>query len=266
MEHDATDTRTAESEDGRQLTIDELAAASGVPSRTIRFYQSKGTLPPPRRKGRVAFYGPDHLERLKVISELQERGLRLDAIRDALAGIGREGGGLSLQAWLDVGEMQVPWSDDRPVEFTEAEMLERLKPRPDLLDHLIAEGQIEPRGEGDNRRYLVHSSGLFDIGTGLARAGIDPLVALEATKLMRSQLGKLADQMVGFWFDHAGQGFGGTGEPDQIVASVAALRPLGMRAVQILFAHEIERALRKIGEQEHVTDLDDPAAQSKAAG
>jgi DNA-binding transcriptional MerR regulator len=265
MSEQATDTSTAEDETAGQLTIDELAAASGVPSRTIRFYQSKGTLPPPRRKGRVAYYSPDHLERLKVISELQERGLRLDAIRDALAGIGREGGNLSLQAWLGVGEMQVPWSDDRPVEFTEDEMRERLSARPELLDRLIEEGQIEPRGEGHDRRYLVHSSGLFDIGTGLARAGIDPLVALEATKLMRSQLGKLADQMVGFWFDHAGQGFGGTGEPEQIVASVAALRPLGMRAVQILFAHEIERALRKIGEQEHVTELDEPAGDAEAA-
>ena len=31
-----------------EYTIDELAARSGVPSRTIRFYQAKGVLPPPR--------------------------------------------------------------------------------------------------------------------------------------------------------------------------------------------------------------------------
>ena len=33
-------------------TIDELTAATGVPSRTIRFYQSKGTLEKPEIRGR----------------------------------------------------------------------------------------------------------------------------------------------------------------------------------------------------------------------
>ena len=31
-----------------EYTIDELAAVSQVPSRTIRFYQSKGAMPRPR--------------------------------------------------------------------------------------------------------------------------------------------------------------------------------------------------------------------------
>ena len=74
----------AEGDADVQYTIDELASESGVPSRTIRFYQSKGTLPPPKRRGRVAYYSAGHLDRLHVISELQDRGLRLDAIRDAL--------------------------------------------------------------------------------------------------------------------------------------------------------------------------------------
>ena len=37
-------------------TIDELASLSQVPSRTIRFYQSRGA-PKPVIRGRVAFYG-----------------------------------------------------------------------------------------------------------------------------------------------------------------------------------------------------------------
>ena len=61
------------------LTIDELAAASRVPSRTIRFYQSRGALMAPEIRGRVAFYGKPHIERLKLIAQLQDRGLRIDA-------------------------------------------------------------------------------------------------------------------------------------------------------------------------------------------
>src|SRR5205823_3402668 len=93
--------------------IDELALAAGLPSRTVRHYQSLGALPPPRRQGRVALYGPAHLERLRLIGRLQDRGLSLDAIRDALRQVER--GHLSLEAWLGLGEqVRTPWSDDSP--------------------------------------------------------------------------------------------------------------------------------------------------------
>ncbi|MTE21718.1 MerR family transcriptional regulator [Streptomyces sp. TRM43335] len=63
------------------LTVDELAARAGVTVRTIRFYSTRGLLPPPeigpRRVGR---YGPGHLSRLALIEELQHQGMTLAAI------------------------------------------------------------------------------------------------------------------------------------------------------------------------------------------
>lgn len=63
------------------LTVDELAARAGVTVRTIRFYSTRGLLPPPeigpRRVGR---YGPEHLSRLALIEELQHQGMTLAAI------------------------------------------------------------------------------------------------------------------------------------------------------------------------------------------
>ncbi|MGW5330236.1 MerR family transcriptional regulator [Streptomyces sp. NPDC004014] len=63
------------------LTIDELAARAGVTVRTVRFYGSRGLLPPPeigpRRVGR---YGPVHEARLALIEELQRQGMTLAAI------------------------------------------------------------------------------------------------------------------------------------------------------------------------------------------
>ncbi|MFD8202163.1 MerR family transcriptional regulator, partial [Streptomyces sp. NPDC059701] len=63
------------------LTIDELAARAGVTVRTVRFYGTKGLLPPPaigpRRVGR---YGREHLARLALIEELQHQGMTLAAI------------------------------------------------------------------------------------------------------------------------------------------------------------------------------------------
>ena len=63
------------------LTVDELAARAGVTVRTVRFYSTKGLLPPPvigpRRVGR---YGRGHLARLALIEELQRQGMTLAAI------------------------------------------------------------------------------------------------------------------------------------------------------------------------------------------
>ena len=93
------------------LTIDELAAASRVPSRTIRFYQTRGALMNPEIRGRVAYYGKPHVERLKLIAQLQDRGLRIDAIGDLMKRIDR--GEVDLAEWLGVEEqMQAPWALD----------------------------------------------------------------------------------------------------------------------------------------------------------
>jgi len=64
----------------KELTLRELAAESGLPERTIRFYISRGLLDPPLRGGRGAAYGPDHLARLQEIRTLQAKGLMLAEI------------------------------------------------------------------------------------------------------------------------------------------------------------------------------------------
>jgi DNA-binding transcriptional MerR regulator len=233
-----------------RFTIDELAALSGVPSRTIRFYQSKGTLPAPERRGRVAYYGVEHVDRLRVIAELQDRGLRLDAIRDALAEVDRGGKALSLQSWLGMGdELQAPWSDDRPIVLSEPDLVRRVGSRPGLVGELRRLGFIERQGNTRPATYVVPSAMLLDIGVELGKAGIDPLVAFEASQIMRRRLGLLTDELATFWADHTGEGFGGTGKPDEIVKAVDALRPQGLRAVQVIFAHEMERSLRELVER-----------------
>jgi DNA-binding transcriptional MerR regulator len=64
--------------------IDELARRSGVTARTIRAHQTAGLLPPPRVRGRTAYYGEEHARRLTAITRLQARGWSRAAIREAL--------------------------------------------------------------------------------------------------------------------------------------------------------------------------------------
>jgi DNA-binding transcriptional MerR regulator len=232
-----------------RFTIDELAARSGVPSRTIRYYQSKGTLPSPERRGRVAYYRVEHIERLRLIAELQDRGLRLDAISDVLQRM--EEGGDSLQDWLGMGDqLQAPWSDDRPIVLSETDLLDRVgHRRPGILAELTQLGLISRQGNSRPAMYMVPSPGLLDINIQLDKAKVDSRVAGEAGEIMRRRMAKLADELVAFFAERAGDGFGGAGEPEEIVRSFAALRPEGMRAIHLFFAQEMERALRQFVEQ-----------------
>jgi DNA-binding transcriptional MerR regulator len=67
-----------------ELRVAELAEAAGVGVDTVRFYQARGLLPAPLRRGRFAIYTRDHLERLRRIRSLLEAGFSLAQIRRLL--------------------------------------------------------------------------------------------------------------------------------------------------------------------------------------
>ena len=48
--------------------------------RNVRFYTSRGLVPPPIRRGRSGYYAPDHVARLELVRELQGHGFTLAAI------------------------------------------------------------------------------------------------------------------------------------------------------------------------------------------
>ncbi len=68
------------------MRVEQLSVRSDVSVDTIRYYQSKGLLDPPRREGRVAWYGRDHLDRLARIRTLQQRGFTLATIARVVSG------------------------------------------------------------------------------------------------------------------------------------------------------------------------------------
>src|SRR5437899_7676893 len=72
--------------DRAAIRVEELARRAEVSVDTIRFYQKRQLLPSPRRQGRIAWYGADHVERLQRIRELQRQGFSLAVIRRLVAG------------------------------------------------------------------------------------------------------------------------------------------------------------------------------------
>lgn len=65
-------------------TIAELSARVGMSIRNIRAHQSRGLVPPPVRRGRVAYYDQRHLRALTRILELQHKGYNLTAVEELL--------------------------------------------------------------------------------------------------------------------------------------------------------------------------------------
>jgi MerR family mercuric resistance operon transcriptional regulator len=66
--------------------IGEVAACSGLPPDTLRYYERIGLLPPPARtSGGFRVYPPQVLDRLRFIKQAQALGLTLQEIRDLLA-------------------------------------------------------------------------------------------------------------------------------------------------------------------------------------
>lgn len=108
---------------GAVYRIEDLAHRSGATVRTIRAYQDRGLLPRPERRGRANVYGDAHLVRLRQIADLLDRGYTLASIKELLEAwdTGRGLGGiLGL-----VAEVDGPWTDERAVRISRAELAER---------------------------------------------------------------------------------------------------------------------------------------------
>ena len=228
----------------RRYTIDELVTATGVPSRTIRFYQASGALPAPKREGRMAYYDHQHVERLKLVAELQDRGLSLKAIRDLVERI--DTGDVTVSEWLGVGDqLRAPWSEDRPRMVGESELTELLggSARPGLVSELVRAGLLRREGAGN---YVLESPVLLRLALKVDSAGVDLGDAVYAVEILNKRLRKAADEIV----EHFAKR---TQDPDigaqDVSRRLEALRAVSGEAVRVLFAREIERALGEMLER-----------------
>lgn len=67
------------------LKVSELAARSGVPASTVRFYEQEGLLPAQRSPSGYRLYGTGDVDRLAFIGAAKRLGLPLPTIRRVLA-------------------------------------------------------------------------------------------------------------------------------------------------------------------------------------
>ena len=244
----STTTAAAPASGQAELTIDDITSRSGVSSRTIRFYQSRGALMAPEIRGRVAYYGDKHLERLKLIAQLQDRGLSIDAIRDLLASIDK--GETDLAEWLGVEqELQTSWANDHPRTVTDSELYELAGTRrPGLIGDLLRTRLLERRGEV----LFLLSPALLAVAMKLEATGIDLETALEAAGVVRKHMARTATELVELFVKRVGEGAIESADP---AGMFQALRPTGLEAVRVIFGREMERELRKLVESRKMATL-----------
>ncbi len=222
------------------LTIDELAREAGIPSRTIRFYQSKGLLPRPEMHGRVAHYGPEHRERLRRIAELQDRGLQIKAIQELLGRVER--GEMRLDEWLGMEDrLREPWASDE-ARVVDAEGLGALAGdlRPGRLADLIRHGLVVRKGTS----FLVPSLALLQLALRLEAAGVGLDAVAELQRTLRKRLSRTAEDLAAPFLAHRPRK-GAAGRSPPLGDVLRELRPIALDAVRLVFAQEMERVLRE---------------------
>ncbi|WP_228823326.1 MerR family transcriptional regulator [Nocardia blacklockiae] len=160
---------------GAEFTIDELARESGMTVRSLRAYQERGLLPPPRLKGRTGFYGPQHLNRVRIISRLMDRGIKLSGIRELLDAWDRgDDLGAVLGVSLDAGggpgtEAAAPPQPPGEKTIAATELVERYRDVPNGLARVVAAGLYEPF---DATTYRERDPQLVRFADQLAASGV----------------------------------------------------------------------------------------------
>ena len=94
------------------MFIHELAKLTGVPAKTIRYYESIGLLPDPQRgENNYRQYSPDAIERLRFIVSARSLGFNLTDIGEFLTA--RDEGTLPCKRVLDSFDQRINEIDQR---------------------------------------------------------------------------------------------------------------------------------------------------------
>jgi DNA-binding transcriptional MerR regulator len=229
-----TDTRTDAPSGGappQRYRAADLAAELGISVQLLRAYQSKGLLPPPRHEGRVAWYGPHHLERLRHIRHLKERGYSLRMIEEVLVDP------------TGAGSPPAPVIDEHEV-LRLSEVAERSGVPVELLRALEASGLLRPHHLADGDRYsdadvrfVRHVLTLLGVGLSL-----DDLMRIARQQIVTSD--SLGRDVVDAWAQLVGSRLRARRRevPDQAARVAASLRALAAIVGQLV-AYRVERAV-----------------------
>jgi DNA-binding transcriptional MerR regulator len=182
--------------------IDELAHLSGIPSRTIRFYNTQGLLPPPLMRGRVAYYDQEHLVVLQIIRDLKEQhNLPLETIKHLLEIRAHEG-----DVQMNLALKQRLWrSPGQDVQLSQEAFLRQTGASLERVKELLEQDLLFPRAAGDNKIWMFTNDDvlLYQLYERLEELGLplalSTLIRFQLRQLVRSEIAALEQHIQPLW-------------------------------------------------------------------
>jgi DNA-binding transcriptional MerR regulator len=219
-----------------QLTIEQLAAESGMTVRNIRSHQARGLLAPPEVRLRVGYYGPAHVARLRLIRDLQEEGFNLNGIKRLLDN--SDGTAERLHRFRRA-LTSAPY-DERPAAITTAELGRKF--RVGAGDAAAVLGRAEQLGvlmsTGDGG-YEVPSPSLLAVAEEVVSRGIPVDSALAVFEELKRHCDAVARAFVKLFLRDVWRPFQEADMPPEqwpeIDESIERLRPLASDALMAIF-------------------------------
>ncbi len=234
------------SDSRNELTIEQLAAQSGMTVRNIRAHRARGLLPAPEVRERVGYYGPEHLARLRLIQELQADGFNLRAIERLLDRTrGTPEQLLSLRH-----AVTAPFESEQPKVFTADELRERFGARADDTEILPLAVRMGVLTELGDERYEAPMPSLVDAAAEVVARGVPLRHALSVTAKVSQQCKTVAREFVRLFLDDLWKPFAAEGYPQErwaeVTEAIDRLRPLSSQVLlatyQLMMSQEVEVA------------------------
>ncbi len=184
-------------------TIDELAHISSMPSRTIRFYNTQGMLPPPTMRGRVAYYGEEHLLILNIIKELKEQqNLPLDTIKQMLD-IRAKYGEVQMNLALKQRLQRSLTGGDQEVQLSKEALMQQTGASEKWIDELTGQDLLFPVKTENGPVYSSDDILLLQLYERLEYFGLPialpALVRFQLRQLVRSEIAALEQHVRPRW-------------------------------------------------------------------
>jgi len=243
-----------------EWTVDQLAHDHDLPVSTVRLYQTRGLLPPPRREGRVAYYGDDHHQRLRLIAQLQDRGFSLAAIKELLDGMAA---GQSLPVVLGLGDASSTWLREHPTTLTLSELIEHLpgvEPTPEMIERVARLGLIELAADGN---VTIDSPAFLDIGSRLVKMGVPGETVLDEYEHLRGLTDDIAGRFTEIFRRYFWESFEADGLPaariPELARTLEQLGPLADAVVTVALRHSLQASAEAfLDEQAERLDIEIP--------
>lgn len=226
-----------------ELRVEQLAAEAGVSVDTVRYYQARGLLPAPERRGRIAIYGSTHLEVLRRIRSLQERGLPLRVISSVLAG------GVD-EADLGLAEAVAAATSPGEATYTLDELAETSGVPTALLRSVEQAGLLIGREIAGELRYSGDDLAIVRSGLALLDAGLPLQELLDLASGYDTAARGVAERAVELFDTYIREPIIASAPNEeaagmQLVGSFSTLLP----AVTDLIAHHFRRVLLEAAER-----------------